>query len=416
MSIKYPLRVLPIESASECQFYTKNTNGENVCYVKALGDVSSALAVMERSAKGFDPLSWSDDCGGSIERCSFLPILFESGIGEKDAKDTEAASAEYDIESCIESYLSLGAEERGSNGREDFAATLHSHDSQATFCSEPLVDDIAAASAMTRVGQVIASFDPFLSEADAEAQIEPDIAVAVPPPPSVQTTQSVQTAQRKNDAVDNGTNKSEDSRRDRDVVSDMPIIEAVNAPIVFKIFGPDKFKKPHNIWQVGADVIVIPANSVLSLPDKWLHKMSRGNVQTELDQILRSRTVSIGQIFQTSNGGDFADGVQAKRILHAVLAAETWVSNAHTITQLTPKCLFAADAMGAKTVVMTPFDCGTVDIEMAARAQLTSIRKFIYSNKVDHVESVFIIMSDTLSYDVFMGAYKEIFYGVIEPT
>ena len=362
----YPLKVLPIEVAGECQFYTKNVRGENVCYVKQLASIQASLGVMEREGRDFTPHAWAVDCGGSIERCSFLPILFET-----DVETVPAVSSDN-----IEAYLA-GADEEPQNTP-----------TQSTPQPSPFAGKV-----MTRANQVIAEFNPFASDEEAVNEVEKQ--------------EELPLISEKQDTTPEETKTPEETEGNL-----APTIQVANSKVQFKIVGPDTFKKPYQIWQTSADLMIVPANAVLSLPDRWLNKMSRGNVQTELDQILRKREIKIGQLLQTSNGGDYPDGVQAKRLMHAVLAAETWVSNPHTITQMTPKCLFAADAMGAKTVVMTPFDCGTVDVEVAARAQLTAIRKFLYSNKIDNVERLYIVMSDRMSYEVFKDAYREIFYGV----
>lgn len=416
----HSLKVLPVEAAGECQFYTKNSKNENVCYVKQIATMKQATSVMEREGNDFDPLAWSTSCGGELERCSFLSILFES--------KTETPAGK--TESEIEAYLSAGD---------------HTH------LSKPATDIIVCeefpGEVMTPSTREIAGFDPFADEheeaarheettpgestGDVEQELteESDAEIA----PNTQTRTAPHTAQNapitavttQHTRVDNthalsavktpaeSTPVIASAAKTTAKPNSSPIAGAAesNSRVRFKIVGPATYKKPYQIWQTSADVMILPANSVLSLPDRWLHKMSRGNVQAELDTVLRSRAIKIGQIIQTTGGGDHEGGVVAKKLMHAVIAAETWVSSAHAITQMTPQCLFAADAMGAKTVVLTPFDCGTVDIDSAARAQLMALRRFLYSNKIDNVEQVYIVMSDALSYQVYTDAYAEIFYG-----
>ena len=160
-----------------------------------------------------------------------------------------------------------------------------------------------------------------------------------------------------------------------------------------------------NPYLVKCDVLVYPTNIVLTIDDPLLHRMSRGNIQAELDKY--TKPIQMGTVYTTGNGGENSK-VQPKNIYHAVVAGESRLVNEEDIKSSTRKALHLIAQHDFKNVVMVPPDCGTHDIYDTARVHLSSIKTFLQTQKTN-IKNIFIVMSDKESYDVYEQYYKRIF-------
>lgn len=161
-----------------------------------------------------------------------------------------------------------------------------------------------------------------------------------------------------------------------------------------------------NPYLVKSDVLVYPINNVLTVDDPLLHRMSRGKIQNELDNF--RKPIRMGSVYITSNGGENSK-VQSKKIYHSVVAGESRLVNEEDIKSATRKSLHLAKDNKVRNVVMLPPDCGTHDINDAARVHLSSIKTFLLTEKNSDIRNIFIVMSDKESYEVYEQYYKRIF-------
>ena len=161
-----------------------------------------------------------------------------------------------------------------------------------------------------------------------------------------------------------------------------------------------------NPYLVKADVLMYPANNILTIDDPLLHRMSRGLIQEECDKI--SKPIKMGSVYVTSNGGEQSK-VQPRQIYHAVVAGESRLVNEQDIKLATRKCLHVANSLKVKNVVMLPTDCGTHDIADTARVQLSAIKTYLQTEKDCQIKNIFIVMEDKESYEVFEEYYQRIF-------
>ena len=164
--------------------------------------------------------------------------------------------------------------------------------------------------------------------------------------------------------------------------------------------------KIENPYAVKADVLIFPANNVLTIDDVKLQKLSRGRVQSECDNF--PKPIKMGHVYITSNGGE-ASQVKPKSIYHAVVAGESRLVNEEDIRSSMRKSLTLADSNNASNVVVIPCDCGTHDIEDTARVQLSSILTYFKSKKDSNIKNIFIVMEDEESYQTFEEYYNRIF-------
>jgi O-acetyl-ADP-ribose deacetylase (regulator of RNase III) len=164
--------------------------------------------------------------------------------------------------------------------------------------------------------------------------------------------------------------------------------------------------KCDNPYLVKSDVLVYPTNIILTIDDPLLHRMSRGNIQNELDKI--KKPIHMGTIYVTSNGGENSN-VKPKYIYHAVVAGESRLVNEEDIKSATRKSLHIANKNGYKNIVMMPPDCGTHDINDSSRVHLSAIKTFLQTEKECNIKNIFVVMSDQESYDVYEQYYKRIF-------
>lgn len=161
-----------------------------------------------------------------------------------------------------------------------------------------------------------------------------------------------------------------------------------------------------NPYAVKADILVYPANNVLTIDDPLLNRLSYNVIQKECDKV--QKPINMGSVYITSNGGENSK-VQAKKIFHAVVAGESRLVNEADTKLATRKALHLAKETNARNIVMLPPDCGTHDIQDAARVQLSSIYTFLQTEKDIPFKNIFIVMDDKESYDVYQEYYKRVF-------
>jgi O-acetyl-ADP-ribose deacetylase (regulator of RNase III) len=164
--------------------------------------------------------------------------------------------------------------------------------------------------------------------------------------------------------------------------------------------------KIENPYLVKADVLVYPTNIGLTIDDPLLNRMSRGVVQNELDRF--QKPIKMGTVYITSNGGENSV-VKARKIYHATVSGESRLVNEVDLKSAMRKALFLADEEQARNVLLIPADCGTHDINDAARVQLAAIKTYLQSAKDSNIKNIFIVMEDEESYQVYEEYYNRIF-------
>ena len=164
--------------------------------------------------------------------------------------------------------------------------------------------------------------------------------------------------------------------------------------------------KIENPYLVMADVLVYPTNIGLTIDDPLLNKMSRGVVQNELDRF--QKPINMGTVYITSNGGENSK-VKSRKIYHATVSGESRLVNEVDLKSAMRKALFLADEEQARNVLFIPADCGTHDINDAARVQLAAIKTYLQSAKESNIKNIFIVMEDEESYQVYEEYYNRIF-------
>ena len=164
--------------------------------------------------------------------------------------------------------------------------------------------------------------------------------------------------------------------------------------------------KIENPYLVKADVLVYPTNIGLTIDDPLLNRMSRGVVQNELDRF--QKPIKMGTVYITSNGGENSK-VKARKIYHATVSGESRLVNEVDLKSAMRKALFLADEEQARNVLLIPADCGTHDINDAARVQLAAIKTYLQSAKESNIKNIFIVMEDEESYQVYEEYYNRIF-------
>lgn len=161
-----------------------------------------------------------------------------------------------------------------------------------------------------------------------------------------------------------------------------------------------------NPYIVKADVLVYPSNNVLTIDDALLNRLSYNKIQQECDKI--PKPINMGSVYVTTNGGEKSK-VQPKQIIHAVVAGESRLVNEADIKLATRKALHIAKESKVRNIVMLPPDCGTHDIQDAARVQLSSIYTFLQTEKDITFKNIFIVMEDKESLDVYKEYYRRVF-------
>lgn len=191
-----------------------------------------------------------------------------------------------------------------------------------------------------------------------------------------------------------------------------PVKEQIEQPQIEKTkeAEPEKTKvsvhKVENPYLVKSDVLVYPTNIALTIDDPLLNRMSRGRIQTECDKF--SKPIKMGTVYVTSNG--FGDSkVKAQKVYHAVVAGESRLVNEADTKAAIKKALILANQDNVRNVLMLPSDCGTLDINDAARVQLSAIKTFLNTEKDCKIKNIFVVMDDEDSYNTYEEYYNRIF-------
>jgi len=164
--------------------------------------------------------------------------------------------------------------------------------------------------------------------------------------------------------------------------------------------------KVENPYLVKSDVLIYPTNIALTIDDPLLNRMSRGRIQQECDKF--AKPIKMGTIYVTSNG--FGDSkVKAQKIFHAVVAGESRLVNEADTKSAIKKALILANQEEVRNIVMLPSDCGTLDINDAARVQLSAVKTFLNSEKDCKIKNIFVVMEDEESYNTYEEYYNRIF-------
>lgn len=175
-----------------------------------------------------------------------------------------------------------------------------------------------------------------------------------------------------------------------------PIVESTKVSI----------HKVPNPFLVKSDILVYPTNIALTIDDPLLNRMSRGRIQSECDKF--SKPIKMGTIYVTSNG-DGDSKVKPQKIYHAVVAGESRLVNEADTKSAIKKALILANQDGAKNIVMLPGDCGTLDINDAARVQISAIKTYLNTEKDCQIKNIFLVMEDEESYNTYEEYYNRIF-------
>ena len=111
---------------------------------------------------------------------------------------------------------------------------------------------------------------------------------------------------------------------------------------------------------------------------------------------------------KTSNG-DENSKVKARKIYHATVSGESRLVNEADTKSAIKKALILANEYKVRNVVMLPGDCGTLDINDAARVQLSAIKTFLQTEKNCSIRNIFVVMEDEESYNTYDEYYNRIF-------
>lgn len=162
-----------------------------------------------------------------------------------------------------------------------------------------------------------------------------------------------------------------------------------------------------NPYLVKGDILVYPTNNQLYIDDIELRKMLRGSIDSELGVYLQ-KPIKMGQIYTTSSGNS-SSLVKAKKIYHAIVAGTSRLVNEKDVGDSTFKALARASGEGAESIILIPSDCGTLDIYATAMVQIGAVKQFLMSHRDTCIKHIFMVMTDDVSYEVFVKYHKRIF-------
>ena len=75
------IQLQTINDASDCPFYIKHGKSRS-CFMKM--NISFGQALIQVDNPAFDTTTWSNDCKGQFESCSFVELLYDQSISEPE--------------------------------------------------------------------------------------------------------------------------------------------------------------------------------------------------------------------------------------------------------------------------------------------------------------------------------------------
>lgn len=142
-----------ITEACSCPFYTPNKSGKGFCFIKNAMTLDEATSLVSES-RDLTPEDWAEDCGGSWDNCSVLPLLYNYDEGDVDpnARDVADTYNPFDDEDEDEpearpltsftppAIAEKQAEERAEVEQESYSAGSLEYASDATFSMHQVPD------------------------------------------------------------------------------------------------------------------------------------------------------------------------------------------------------------------------------------------------------------------------------------
>ena len=81
-----------ITQACSCPFYTENSKGKGFCFIKNAIPLNEAQQLVNED-RDLTPEDWSDDCAGSWDNCTVLPLLYDYDEGDVDPNARDIADS-----------------------------------------------------------------------------------------------------------------------------------------------------------------------------------------------------------------------------------------------------------------------------------------------------------------------------------
>jgi len=142
-----------ITEACSCPFYAKDKNGDGFCFIKNAFSLETANSLVSEQ-RDLTPEDWADDCAGSWDNCSVLPLLYDYDEGDIDPNARDIADTynpfDDDDEEEIEArpltsftppaIAEKEAEQRAEEEQESYSAGSLEYASDATFSLHQVSD------------------------------------------------------------------------------------------------------------------------------------------------------------------------------------------------------------------------------------------------------------------------------------
>ena len=142
-----------ITEACSCPFYTPNKSGKGFCFIKNAMTLDEATSLVSES-RDLTPEDWAEDCGGSWDNCSVLPLLYDYDEGDVDPNARDVADTYNPFEDEDEdetearpltsftppAIAEKQAEERAESEQESYSAGSLEYASDATFSMHQVPD------------------------------------------------------------------------------------------------------------------------------------------------------------------------------------------------------------------------------------------------------------------------------------
>ena len=165
-------------------------------------------------------------------------------------------------------------------------------------------------------------------------------------------------------------------------------------------------KQVENVYLVKADALVYPTNNLLQIDDPLLNRMTFNQAQEKCDLILKN-SVKMGYPYGFECEPNWK--IKQKYFINAVVAGASRLVNEPDVMAAMKKTIIHADNMGFETLLISPCDNGTHDINLTGLAQLSAIFTMVQVHNFSSIKSIYICMEDEESEQAFIEYYNRIF-------
>jgi len=161
-------------------------------------------------------------------------------------------------------------------------------------------------------------------------------------------------------------------------------------------------------YKVKADMLVYPNNNLLEILDPVLQTLSGFKLQNQLNRINENGVpIKMGHVYNTDASN--IPELPFKSVAHAIVSGGGGLTEEKYISTATNRSLLLADSIQCKSLVITPMDCGTLNVYQGALAQISAVLRYFEENQESQIEKIYFVVTTREVFNTYEEYYARIF-------